>query len=169
MDFEHDNDELKSKTRVKKEMLALQDLGEKLTTLPASLLDKCQLSEELLRAINEYKRIPDKRGARKRQLQFIGRLMRDVDPGPIQQVLDEEGRQVEQEKRRFHRLEEIREQLLEGDLDVLDTLIRGNPGMDIQHVRQLIRQAGKETVENKPPAASRKLFAYLRELENVPY
>lgn len=168
MDFDHDNDDAPSKTRIKKDMLALQDLGETLTTLPAGLLDKCRLPEDLLHAIAEYKRIPNKRGARKRQLQFIGRLMRDVDPEPIQRVLDEQGQQAELEKRRFHRLESLREELLAGDTETLDTLIQANPGMDIQYVRQLIRQASKEAAANKPPAASRKLFACLRELDNIP-
>lgn len=169
MDFEDDFEQQKSKTQVKKEMHALQELGEKLTILPRSLLDKCQLPEELLQAIEEYKRLPNKHGALKRQLQFIGRIMRDVDPEPIYRVLDEEGKQAELERRRFHRLETIREQLLAGDTDILEALISNNPGMDIQGIRQLIRQAGKETAEGKPPAASRKLFAALRQLDTIPF
>jgi ribosome-associated protein len=153
-----------SKTRRKKDMHALQDLGETLTTLPPALLDKCNLPAELLQAIAEYKRIPDRRGAKKRQLQFIGRVMRDIDAEPILQVLDEQGQQAELAKRRFQRLEEVREQLLAGDQGTLDELIRDYAGFDIQYARALIRQAQKEQAENKPPAASRKLFAYLREI-----
>ena len=164
MTFDQDNDEEKSKSQLKREMHALQDLGVTLTTLGPALLEKCNLPAELLKAISDYKRIASKRGAGKRQLQFIGRLMRDIDAEPILKVLAEQGQQAELEKRRFHRLELIREQLLAGDTAALDALIAANPGMDIQYVRALIRQAGKEAVENKPPAASRKLFAYLREL-----
>ena len=153
-----------SKTRRKKNMHALQDLGETLTTLPPALLDKCNLPAELLQAIAEYKRIPDRRGAKKRQLQFIGRVMRDIDAEPILQVLDEQGQQAELAKRRFQRLEEVREQLLAGDQGTLDELIRDYAGFDIQYARALIRQAQREQAENKPPAASRKLFAYLREI-----
>ena len=153
-----------SKTRRKKNMHALQDLGETLTTLPPALLDKCNLPAELLQAIAEYKRIPDRRGAKKRQLQFIGRVMRDIDAEPILQVLDEQGQQAELAKRRFQRLEEVREQLLAGDQGTLDELIRDHAGFDIQYARALIRQAQKELAEKKPPAASRKLFAYLREI-----
>jgi len=81
---EHEEDlEGKSKTQLKKEMLELQDLGETLTQLPQQLLDQCHLPEGLLNAIAEYKRIPNRRGARKRQLQFIGKLMRKVDIEPI--------------------------------------------------------------------------------------
>jgi ribosome-associated protein len=153
-----------SKTRRKKDMHALQDLGETLTTLPPALLDKCNLPAELLQAIAEYKRIPDRRGAKKRQLQFIGRVMRDIDAEPILQVLDEQGQQAELAKRRFQRLEEVREQLLAGDQGTLDELIRDYAGFDIQYARALIRQAQKEQAENNHPAASRKLFAYLREI-----
>ena len=153
-----------SKTRRKKDMHALQDLGEKLTTLPPSLLEKCNLPPELQHAISEYKRIPGKRGAKKRQLQFIGKVMRDIDAEPILQVLDEQSQQAELDKRRFHRLEEMRDKLLAGDQTMLDELIRENPGMEIQYVRQLIRQAQKEASDSKPPAAARKLFVYLREL-----
>ena len=162
------DDEGPSKTRRKKDMHALQELGEKLTTLPQALLDKCNLPPELLAALDELKRIPERRGARKRHMQFIGKVMRDVDVEPILKVLDEEGQQAELDKRRFRRLEAIREQLLAGDTATLDALITANPGMDIQYVRQLIRQAGKEAAENKPPAASRKLFACLRNLDSVP-
>ena len=153
-----------SKTRRKKDMHALQDLGETLTTLPPALLDKCNLPAELLQAIAEYNRIPDRRGAKKRQLQFIGRVMRDIDAEPILQVLDEQGQQAELAKRRFQRLEEVREQLLAGDQGTLDELIRDYAGFDNQYARALIRQAQREQADNKPPAASRKLFAYLREI-----
>lgn len=153
-----------SKTRRKKDMIALQDLGEHLTRLPPTQLEKLDLPADLQLAIAEFKRIPNRRGAKKRQLQFIGRLMRDVDPEPIRKVLDEEGQQVELQKRHFHHLEQLREQLLVEDQATLDVLIRDYPDLDIQYIRQLVRQAKKEAGANKPPAASRKLFAYLRQL-----
>ena len=156
--------EEKSKTQLKKEMLDRQALGETLTELPLSLLDKCNLPDELAAAIHEFKRIPEKRGARKRQLQFIGKLMRKVDVEPIQKVLDEQGQVAELEKRRFHTLEKTRDCLVQGDKDVFEDLISRHPGIDIQHLRQLIRQAAKEADQGKPPAASRKLFTFLREL-----
>jgi ribosome-associated protein len=156
-----------SKTRRKKEMLALQDLGKKLTQAPNNLLDKCKLPETLLHAINEYKRLPNKHGARKRQLQFIGKVMRNVDVEWIKSVMDEDGQQALMEKSRFQRLEKIREQLLSDDQSALNELIKQCPDLDIQHIRQLIRLAGKEAQENKPPVAYRKLFAYLRELPNL--
>lgn len=167
MTFEPDDQEFKSKTQVKKEMLALQELGERLTTLPASLLAKCMLPDALLHAINEFKRIPERRGARKRQLQFIGKLMRDIDPEPILQVLDEQGQQAELAKRRFHRLEDVRDGLIDGDQSLLEELISKNPDLDIQYMRQLIRQAAKEKATGKTPTSARKLFACLKELPDL--
>jgi len=162
-----DKQEFKSKTQLKKEMLDRQNLGETLTRLPKNLLEKCQLPEELQHAISEYKRIPEKRGARKRQLQFIGKLMRDIDISLIMQVLEEQGQAARLTERRFHELERIRDSLVQGDLTVLDELIKNYPELDIQHVRQLMRQADREAQQDKPPSASRKLFAFLRELSKV--
>ena len=162
-----DQQEFKSKTQLKKEMLDRQNLGETLTRLPKNLLEKCQLPEELQHAISEYKRIPEKRGARKRQLQFIGKLMRDIDISLIMQVLEEQGQAARLTERRFHELERIRDSLVQGDLTVLDELIKNYPELDIQHVRQLMRQADMEAQQDKPPSASRKLFAFLRELSKV--
>ena len=159
-----DGDEAASKTQRKKEMLALQVLGEHLANLHVNQLEKCQLPSVLEHAIDEYKRIPNRRGAKKRQLQFIGKLMRDIDVEPIQRVLDEEGQQVVLDKRRFQRLETLRDQLLTGDQKCLNELINTCPDLDIQYLRQLIRQSAKETHEGKPPMASRKLFTFLKEL-----
>ena len=93
--------------------------------------------------------------------------MRDVDVEPIQRVLDEESQQMELDKRRFQRLETIRDQLLAGDQSSLNELISKCPDLDIQYLRQLIRQSTKETKEGKPPAASRKIFTFLRELPEL--
>jgi len=162
-----DQQEFKSKTQLKKEMLDRQNLGETLTRLPKNLLEKCQLPEELQHAISEYKRIPEKRGARKRQLQFIGKLMRDIDISPIEQFLEEQGQAAKLAKRRFQELERIRDSLVQGDQSVLNELIKNYQELDIQHVRQLMRQADREAQQDKPPSASRKLFAFLRELSKV--
>jgi ribosome-associated protein len=162
-----DEQEFKSKTQLKKEMLDRQNLGETLTRLPKTLLEKCQLPEELQHAISEYKRIPEKRGARKRQLQFIGKLMRDIDISPIEQFLEEQGQAAKLAKHRFQELERIRDSLVQGDQSVLNELIKNYQELDIQHVRQLMRQADREAQQGKAPSASRKLFAFLKELPEV--
>ena len=166
-DFNHDSqhsDELPaSKSQRKREMNALQDLGEDLAGMSDKQLRELPLPAPLREAIEEYKRLPNKHGARKRQLQFIGRVMREVDEAPIREALARREQDVQLERRRLHRLEALRERLLSGDEEALSWLIANNPAVEIQHVRQLIRQAQKEQQGNKPPAASRKLFRHLRD------
>jgi len=155
-----------SKSQLKRDMLELQALGTKLIGLDKGLIDKCKLPAPLLAAISEYKRLPNKNEARRRQLQFIGKLMRSVDTSEIDKVLNQLNQHVGLEKQKFQQLELLREKLLAGDEDTLKQVIDENPGLDIQHLSQLIRQAQKELTQNKPPASSRKLFKYLREINH---
>ncbi|MAM71287.1 MAG: hypothetical protein CMP91_09120 [Gammaproteobacteria bacterium] len=163
-DFPDDN-QLVSKSQRKREMLALQDLGKQLTTLDEKLLAKCQLPARLMSAIDEYKRLPNKHGAKKRQLQFIGKIMRDIDTDNIEKVIQQQNQQVNLDRRLFQGLELMRDELIAGSDSALQSLIADHPELDIQHIRQLIRQAQKEAEQNKAPQASRKLFRYLRELK----
>lgn len=89
-----------SKSQRKRDMIALQELGEKLTQVPLPKLKKAALPEELLAALAEYARIPAKHGARRRQLQFIGKVMRDLDEETLKRiaVLTSERAQVEQRR-----------------------------------------------------------------------
>src|SRR5690554_950951 len=159
---EDDDQEHRSKTRRKKDMHALQDLGRRLAEADAGVLTKLSLPQRLRDASEQYRRLPNAREARRRQLQFIGRLMRDEDTEEIHAVLDQTQQNTEVERRRLHQLEELRERLIGGDDSLLEALIRENPAIEVQPLRQLIRQARKERDEDKAPAASRKLFRYLR-------
>ncbi|MEX2366911.1 MAG: ribosome biogenesis factor YjgA [Pseudohongiellaceae bacterium] len=163
-DDANNDDQQVSKSQRKREMHALQNLGRQLTEINDSLLDKLTLPDELKHAIAEYKRLPNKHEARRRQMQFIGRLMRDVDATEIEQILDQSRLNVEQEKRKFHQLELLRDELLQENSKTLEHLISEYPTIDIQHLRQLVRQSQKQLAEHKPPAASRKLFRYLRDI-----
>jgi ribosome-associated protein len=165
-DQETDQDFVVSKSQRKREMLALQELGQTLITMDAVKLQKCLLPEDLLAAINEYKRLPNKHEARRRQLQYIGKLMRQIDTSTIEQVIAQDQQQANHEKRLFQHLEFTLEALLEGSEDALQALIQEHPDLDIQYLRQLIRQAIKEKDASKPPQASRKLFKYLRDLKS---
>lgn len=159
-----DQTEFLSKSQRKRDMLALQDLGRELTEAPVSLLAQIQLPENLAQAIAEYKRLPNKHEARRRQLQFIGKLMRDVDTTEIRTLLEKDRQQANVDKRKHQELEKLRDSLLQEDVAAMTLLLERLPQVEIQHVRQLIRQARKEQEANKPPAASRKLFRYLRDL-----
>lgn len=155
--------EQKSKSQLKREMISVQDLGEELVELPIRLLQRFDLPESLLDAI-EMARGMNSRGARKRQLQYIGRLMREVDAEPIRKTMDDIKHRQVHAAQQLHLIERWRERLLnEGD-DALQALCEEYSGADRQRVRQWLRAAEQEKAANKPPAASRALFQYLREL-----
>lgn len=156
-------DERPSKSQKKREMTALQDLGEALVGLSSDQLKRIGLDEGLLIAVKDAQRFT-KHEARRRQMQYIGKLMRDIDPAPIQAALDEINGVSAAATARQHRLERLRERLLEDD-GVAGEIAREHPGVDVQHLRQLRRNALRERAEAKPPRAYRELFRLLRELE----
>jgi ribosome-associated protein len=158
-------EEFVSKSQRKREMLALQDLGKKLTEINNHLLAKCQLPAELLNAIEEFKRLPNKHEARRRQLQFIGKVMRNTDTALIEKVLAQDQHNANLNKRFFSQIEELRDKLLAGSEETLQNLILDHPTIDIQYLRQLIRQTLKEQDQKNPPSSGKKLFQYLRELK----
>lgn len=155
-----------SKTRRKKDMQALQDLGAQLVALSAERLAKVPLPENLADAVREARRITSHEGLR-RQLQYIGKLMRAVDPAPIHAALEALSGTSREEVARQHRIERLRLELLE-DESVLHRIASTWPGADLQHLRVLRRNALKEKEQNKPPRAFRELFKVLRDLEAGP-
>lgn len=163
MHDEHDLQARPSKSQVKREMDALQALGARLVELNKERLAKIAMPEELRDAIKDAQRFT-KHEARRRQLQYIGRLMRDVDPAPIQAAIDEVDGVSAAANARQHALERLRERLLE-DEAVLGEIAQHHPSADFQHLRQLRRNALKEAESGKPPRAFRELFRALRELE----
>jgi len=151
-----------SKTKVKQQMHALQDIGEQLVALGNDRLQELDLPERLLDAIREMKKI-GKFGAQRRQLQFIGRLMRDVDAAPIIARLEAWNGTSRQHTAYLHRLERWRERLLENDA-ALTELLADHPDADAQRLRTLIRNAHKEKELAKPPKSYREIFQLLREI-----
>ncbi|MFA5493947.1 MAG: ribosome biogenesis factor YjgA [Porticoccaceae bacterium] len=156
------NNEPPSKSALKREMTALQKLGEELAAMPPSRLAQLTLSEEIIEAINLYRRLKQ-REARRRQLQFIGKQMRREDVDGITATLAGFEQQDQLFRQHFHRIEALRDSLLRDGDQALDPLLEEHPGLDRQFLRQTIRQAKQEASRGKPPAASRKLFRYLRE------
>jgi ribosome-associated protein len=150
-----------SKTQVKRAMLELQALGDALLELPAAQLAAFELPEPLRQAIDEARRISS-HGAKRRQRQYIGRLMRDIDAEPIRTrlaALDGGSRAASARQRQ---LERWRERLLEDDTALTD-FAAAYPGADLQVLRTLIRNARKELAEGRPPRAQRELFRLVRE------
>ena len=161
-DNEEELDLPPSKTKIKKQMIELQDIGEQLVALNKDQLKEIELPESLRDAIQEAKRIT-KFGAIKRQMQYIGRLMRDVDPAPIIAKLEVWGGKSSQHIAYMHRVERWRDRLLE-DEKALTELLAEHPDADAQRLRTLIRNALKEKELSKPPKNFREIFQVLREI-----
>src|SRR6185436_7545732 len=158
-------DEIVSKTKRKREMHDLQALGVALVALPESQLDDLSLDDNLRKAVLEAKRISAHEG-RRRQMQYIGRLMRDVDPAPIRAKLDAITGGSAQANARHKRLEALRERLL-ADENALTEFAATRPSADLQALRTLIRNTRKEQKEGKPPRAYRELFRLLKSIEST--
>jgi ribosome-associated protein len=154
--------EIVSKTRRKREMHELQTLGVALVALSEVQLKSMALAEDLLAALLEAKRIKSHE-AKRRQMQYIGRLMRELDPAPIRARLAELEGSSAQATARHRRLESWRARLL-GDDEALTAFAAEYPGADLQALRTLIRNARKEASLGKPPRAYRELFRVLKEI-----
>src|SRR5574343_493731 len=151
-----------SKSQLKRDMDALQNIGRALTELPAAKLKKMALDEGLLVAVLDYQRFTAN-GAKRRQLQYIGKLMRDIDPEPIEQKLAALRVDSSTHTRWLHLVERWRERLLEDDKNV-QIFIDDFPEVDVQQLRTTVRNARKERDEAKPPKATRQLFQMIKEL-----
>lgn len=156
-----DEDEV-SKSQRKRDSTALQKLGATLVTLKLSQIEQLHLPEALLDAVMEAKRLT-KHEAIRRQMQFIGRVMRSVDAAPIQAQIDAWNGVNDQETAKQHQLERWRDRLIEDDA-VLAEFIMQFPACDAQPLRTLIRNTRKERALNKPPGNYRALFRMLREI-----
>ncbi len=153
-----------SKTKVKQQMHDLQHLGEQLIGLPADRLAELDLPENLLDAIHDMKRIShSKFGAQKRQRQYIGRLMREVEAAPIIAKLEAWAGNSREHNAWMHQLERWRDRLLE-DEGALTELLADHPGADAQRLRSLIRNAIKEKELAKPPKSYREIYQALRDI-----
>lgn len=149
-----------SKTQMKKQMDELQDLGIQLTKLSSETLKKIGLPEDLYNAIREYKKITSNSAA-KRQRQYIGRLMRDVDDKPIRTFLDKLKGDNQAHNAFLQRVEQARTRLIEND-DALTHFIADFPHTDAGVLRNLIRNARKEAEQHKPPKSFRALYQALK-------
>jgi len=145
-------------------MLELQALGVALVDLPEAQLKTIGLDPGLLAALLEAKRIKSHE-AKRRQMQYIGRLMREVDPAPIREALAAVEGGSARATARHRRLEAWRGRLL-GDDAALTEFAAEHPGAELQALRTLIRNARKEAAEGRPPRAFRELFRVLKQIES---
>lgn len=161
--IEDDDEQVKSKSQIKREMQALRDLGKELVDLPVSVLKKIDLSEAVYEAVMLAQGL--KREALRRQLQHIGKLLREEDEVAIRQALAQIAQPQRNEVRAFHEIERWRDKLISGDDQVINQLVEQFPTAERQQLRTLVRNARKESELDKPPKSSRLLFKYLKELQ----
>ena len=156
------NDETRiSKTMRKKEMLDLQKVGAELIGLPEGQLRNIVLSQELLRAVLEARKIKS-HGAKKRQMLYVGRLMRETDAAPIREQLEAINGSSARLTAAHRRLEAWRAKLLADDA-ALTEFAAAFPGSNLQEIRALIRNAKREKDAGKPPHSYRELFRLLKQ------
>lgn len=159
---EYDDEELISKSQLKREAAELTQLGKVLVALDAASLEKIPLDSQLRDAIGAARAIKS-HGALKRQQQYIGKLLRNRDNTEVISAYEQIRQQSSSTNAVFKQSERWREQLLEDEKSSLQDFISRWPTVDRQKLRQLIRNARKEMAQNKPPKSSRELFRLIRE------
>ncbi len=155
-----------SKTRRKQTMIELQGLGEQLLTLPEQQLAAIELADELRQAVRDAQAMKRHDGARRRQIQYIGRLMRGIDVAPIRLALTAARRPALADTARLHRLQRLREGLLADDREFRQWAT-GLPALDVEHLRSLRRTALLERERGQPPRAYREIFQWLSRRDGV--
>ena len=152
-----------SKSEIKRDAEALKKLGVELVNLSKNEIAKIPLDEDLLYAIELAQKI--KKEGYRRQIQYIGKLLRSRDIEPITLALDKLKNRHNQQVALFHRLEKLRDELIEtGDAESIMELF---PSADRQQLRTLARLAKKELTANKPPKTARQIFQYLKDLSET--
>tara|TARA_R100001143_G_scaffold45367_1_gene40658 strand:- start:284 stop:895 length:612 start_codon:yes stop_codon:yes gene_type:complete len=160
-----DDNETESKTRRKQRMTELQKMGAELMTLNKRQLDLIDLPENLLSAMREYQRLPNRHEAKRRQMQFIGKLMRAADHDAIREALDKLRAPDRQEMRRAQQIETWGERLLQGDDETVEAFLAEWQHAERQPLRQLLRNCTDAGV--KPLSASEETDSAKAAMENT--
>jgi len=157
-----DEDTRPSRTELKREAERRQKMGERLSKLADSTLETLNLPDELMQSL---KRIRDMRhgGGLRRERQRIGALMRQIDTVHIEQLLAQMEAEKASNARAFHRLEQLRDQMLEQDESAFEALAEAAGEATVEKARSLAHRAEQETIRGQPPAAARELFRLIRE------
>lgn len=161
-----DEAEFFSKSQRKREMHALQEVGQQMLALNPQQQAQLPISDDMRAALAEARRIHSNE-AQRRHLQYIGKLMRAEDIEQIQRTLQAFDPTSRLHQQHFHQLEQWRDRLLTETEQAFEQWLALHPQTDRQTLRQLIRNAHKEADQGKPPTSARKLFRYLRELSPV--
>jgi len=160
--YEESSERRASKSARKREAATLQELGVQLAALPDREIAELDLPEKLTVALRDLRRLPT-HGAQLRQRQYIGKLMRSIDPEPLLAKLKERKHRHDVEVRHFQKIENWRERLLE-EPDAVEELLDEYSAADRGELSRLLDKAAKERAEQRSPSAARELFAFLRRL-----
>jgi ribosome-associated protein len=152
-----------SKSARKREAASLQELGVQLAALPDQEIKSLGLPDSLFVALRDLRRLPS-HGAQVRQRQYIGKLMRSIDPAPVLAKLAERKQRHDLEIRHFQLIERWRDRLLSEPTAGVDELEKAFPHIDRASLLRLLDKAGRERAEQRSPAGARELFAFLRQL-----
>ena len=162
-DFINELDDLPSRSQLKRDNQELRDMGEQLVLLAKSQLDKITLDDPLEVAIKEARRLKNL-DARRRQIQYIAKLLRNIDVSEIKHALEKLNHQSQTFRQHFVKLEEWRDRFINEGNDAIEEFIAQYPDADRQQLRNLQRQACRDKSTNKPSMASDKLFKYIRQV-----
>ena len=158
-------DDRPSKSQRKRDMEALRVLAEKLSQISADHLARVE-DEQIRESVTAATRIT-KGNARKRQIQYVAKLLSRIDTTPIQQIVDELDASSAAHVQKFHQLESWRERLINGDDAAFGEIVEQYPQCDRQHLRTLTRQAVQEHEQSEQHVQFRKLFQFLKKLEEA--
>lgn len=155
--------ELKSKTEIKREMHELQAFAQKLVEMSKHQRSRLPLSDDLKEAMVVADKITNKHEALRRHIRHIAKILLETDMAPIHQALDVMANKHQQETAKFVRLEALRDELIEKGSPAIEDLLTQSPKMERQKLRQLVRHASKEKQTEKLGKHYQNLFAYLKE------
>ncbi|MGB1327519.1 MAG: ribosome biogenesis factor YjgA [Porticoccaceae bacterium] len=162
-DISTELEDLPSRSQLKRENQEFRDMGEQLVLLANSQLDKITLDDNIKAAIKEARRLKNL-DARRRQIQYIGKLLRKIDVTEINHSLEKLNHQSQTFRQHFAKLEEWRNRFIIEGNDAIEDFIAQYPDADRQQLRNLQRQACREKALNKASTASEKLFKYIRQI-----
>jgi len=161
-DIDELDEDLKSKSEIKREMHRLQDFGQKIVEMSKHQRSRLPLTDELKDAMVLADKILNKHEALRRHIRHIAKILSETDLEPIYQALDVMANKHQQESVKHTKLESLRDELISGSNETIESLLTENPGMDRQKLRQLIRQAAKEVKAEKPAKYCKELLSYLK-------
>lgn len=152
--------EVKSKTQIKKELKELQQMGEQLVGYPEGKIKKLDLPEDVIKALLHARGLKKDESWR-RQMQYIGKLLREIGYDAIKKIIDSKPEQNAQEQIFQYQLKQIADKLLNNDKDEMDRLIEKAPQLNIQQLRQMIRKTAKQK-DSEGRIDTKPLIKYLK-------